>query len=158
MTEITFTKEDQQSFESYLSKQQNGCWLYLGALKNGYGKFWSQSQKKLIHAHRFAYTCFIGPIPDGMCILHSCDNPSCCNPQHLTVGTQEENMQQCLERGRWHEQKGQENNAAKLTEEVVKEIRFLCDLDITQKTIAKKFGVSLRQVHHIRAHKQWCHI
>jgi hypothetical protein len=158
MTEILFTKEDQQLFETHLSKQDNGCWIYVGDMKNGYGEFWLRSQKKLVHAHRFAYTCFIAVIPDDQCVLHTCDNPACCNPQHLSLGTQAENMRQCLERGRWHDQRGKGNNAAKLTDDAVKEIRFLCDLGIRQKSIAKKFGISPRQVRTIRARKQWCHI
>lgn len=74
-----------------LERTPDGCWVWTaGTDQDGYGKFaiglGGQNQ---IHtrAHRFAYEVFIGPIPDGMVVCHSCDNPPCANPDHLWLGT-----------------------------------------------------------------------
>ncbi len=78
------------------------CHIYTGGLTiGGYGKIWFDG--KHLRAHRFAYELEHGPIPDGMCVLHSCDRPSCVNVKHLSLGTHKDNMRQKSERGRHHE-------------------------------------------------------
>lgn len=77
------------------------CWEYTSPRdRGGYGLF-SLAHRITLRAHRFAYEISTGTeIPDGLCILHSCDNPACVNPSHLRVGTRAENMRDCLARGR----------------------------------------------------------
>lgn len=80
-----------------------GCWRWIGKKnKNGYGLFvvFHNGSARGTGAHRMAYYLTNGPIELGMYVLHSCDNPSCVNPAHLSLGTQFANMQQASARGR----------------------------------------------------------
>jgi hypothetical protein len=76
-----------------------GCWLYMGFRKwDGYG--WLSRLGKNTTAHRYAWILTHGEPPEGMHILHKCDNPPCCNPSHLRIGTHDENMAEMRDRGR----------------------------------------------------------
>lgn len=76
------------------------CWPWIGATQShGYGAFYYGTNHS-VRAHRLSYMVFVGPIPEGMYILHSCDNPPCVNPKHLRPGTHEDNMHDKKERGR----------------------------------------------------------
>jgi len=80
-------------------RSDNGCIEWTGArLPTGYGLF--SLDGRMQRAHRVSYELSFGPIPDGLHILHSCDNPPCVNPAHLRPGTRTENMQDKAERGR----------------------------------------------------------
>lgn len=81
-------------------KSSDQCWNWkAGKDKKGYGIFWNSGNK--VRAHRFAFeVAQIGFIPEGMNILHKCDNPSCCNPRHLYAGTQFDNVRDMDTRGR----------------------------------------------------------
>jgi hypothetical protein len=84
-----------------------GCWLWMAAVNDrGYGRFTLDRTGKLIPAHRFAWSAENGPIPPGLLVCHSCDNPPCVNPAHLWLGTQSDNMIDCLAKGRHRHQKG----------------------------------------------------
>jgi len=77
----------------------NGCWLWLaGKHSYGYGLFYSDG--KCVRAHRFAWESVYGPIPDGLFVLHECDNPPCVNPAHLFLGTKRDNRLDCIIKGR----------------------------------------------------------
>ena len=81
-----------------------GCliWPKSRNVQTGYGQFcsWDGKKRKMLTAHRLAYQHFVGHIPDGLWVLHRCDNNSCCNPEHLFLGTQTDNMQDMLAKGR----------------------------------------------------------
>lgn len=78
-----------------------GCWLWTGATARGYGTFGSGGQfGRNVLAHRFAWQRKNGPIPAGMVICHSCDNPPCVNPAHLWIGTHADNVADKIAKGR----------------------------------------------------------
>jgi hypothetical protein len=75
------------------------CWVWTACLNNhGYGKV-GRGHKYFI-AHRLAWIYAIGAIPDKLCVLHRCDNPPCVNPKHLFLGTHQDNMDDCVSKGR----------------------------------------------------------
>jgi hypothetical protein len=81
----------------------DGCWHWTGMRLKGekllpYGYLWLEG--KMVRAHRLAHELFIGPIPTGLLVLHSCDRPWCVNPEHLRAGTHSDNSRDCVSRGR----------------------------------------------------------
>ncbi len=94
--------------EKFILKHKDGCWEWLGCKwRTGYG--YIRKAGKHIAAHRYMYTLYNGPIPKGLCILHMCDNPSCVNPEHLFLGTQQDNMRDMVAKGRNANFKGELN-------------------------------------------------
>jgi HNH endonuclease len=88
-----------ERFWAKVQIRNSGCWEWTAeTVKGGYGRYVHSGRKHL--AHRVAHELLIGAIPDGLLVLHSCDNPPCCNPAHLRVGTAEDNMRDRSERGR----------------------------------------------------------
>lgn len=87
--------------------ETTGCWNWQGGLTGqGYGQSWDSSTQEPLDAHRLSYKTFVGPLPEsdgsyhGICVLHKCDNPKCINPEHLFLGTQKINIQDCAAKGR----------------------------------------------------------
>jgi len=143
--------------ESYLLARsmpvpECGCWIFLGYLNaDGYGQVGKTLPSRL--AHRLSYETFKGEIPAGLGVLHSCDTPSCINPDHLSVGDLGDNMRDMVARGR--QCKGTKNAQAKLTEAEVLAIRAS---PINGKALARTMGISTMLVSLIRRRKIWRHI
>ena len=78
----------------------SGCWNYTGTLINGYGSINTGKFGPRIFLHREMYKIYKGNIPKGMLVCHKCDNPKCCNPDHLFMGTHKDNMQDMWKKGR----------------------------------------------------------
>lgn len=133
----------------------DACWVWRGpcSRRGGYGLV---HIKGVIHkAHRLAWELTHGPIPDGLHVLHSCDNPPCCNPAHLRLGTHAENMADKAARGRAPSLGGALNGNARLTPEAVDDIRVRLTLGMSVRSIAAWFGVDRRTIRRIRDGESW---
>lgn len=86
-------------FNKFVREDPNGCWIWIGGkTSDGYGKFYLNGIKR--RAHRVAWVIRNGQIPEGLNVLHNCDNPSCVNPDHLFLGTQIDNIIDMVSKGR----------------------------------------------------------
>ena len=125
---------------------ETNCWNWDGRkLPTGYGLFYDRDKKRKVYAHRFFYEKLVGKIPDRLCVLHHCYNPSCVNPAHLFLGTQADNMADKVNKGRQRNGVMPEelNPRAKLTRAQVDEIRTRYQKrTVSQQQLAKRFGVS----------------
>jgi hypothetical protein len=140
-----------------LAKQvhvDSGCWEWVGTLNDsGYGVM--RNHYKYVGAHRLSYQQFVGPIPDGMHVLHKCDNRKCINPEHLFVGTNAENVADKVAKGRQRRHHGEKNPHARLTAQDVVAIRASGE---RQKDLAAKYGVTRTCIYDIRVGKSWGHL
>ncbi len=100
------------------------------------------------------------PIQSGLCVLHHCDNPPCCNPSHLFLGTHADNMRDKMEKGRhrFGLNQGERHGNAKLTPERVRSMRMVRELGASYRQLADMFGVSHATVGHICTRKTWKHV
>lgn len=123
---------------------------------NGYGGFWYDG--KTVAAHRFSYLTHTGPIPKGLDVCHSCDNRACVNPDHLFLGTHQDNMTDMVNKKRSPSGIGSRNPRAKIGDLHVIIIREACDAGYKQKDIAKYFCLSTSQLSAIKKRISWTHI
>lgn len=131
-----------------------GCWIWVrGTDSCGYGKTYVHG--KHVGAHRASYEAFKGAIPDGLEVLHSCDTPACCNPDHLSVGTHQQNSHDRVRRGRSARLVGAHNPSARLDEESVRLIRSHKG---SHSSAARAFGVSIATAHRIRTNSSWSNL
>jgi hypothetical protein len=119
------------------------CWEYSGYCKPPAGYGVTESSGRPIYTHRLAYAIFRGPVPDGMEVCHSCDNPPCWNPAHLFVASHSDNVRDMDEKRRRKSAtpRGLANGNATLTDEQVSAIRAVAQTS-SQRSIAAQFGVS----------------
>jgi hypothetical protein len=131
-----------------------GCWEWqAGGTKDGYGTI--KIGGKMCRTHRAVYELYHGPIPDGLCICHTCDNRRCCNPAHLWVGTIAENSADRDEKGRHSPARGEQVHGVKLHAADVQEIRALLAAGVPQTVIAARYGVSTPLIWHIKMGRAW---
>lgn len=133
---------------------EDGCWLWAGQVdKDGYGRVTYLGEQGRAHRKSYELTC--GPIPEGLMVLHSCDNPRCVNPKHLSVGTVVDNAADMMSKGRSAVRIGALNTGSKLTERQAR----LIFADRRHRTeIAAEFGVSIWTVHDIKSGRSWGHL
>tara|TARA_R110002020_G_scaffold177711_1_gene370454 strand:+ start:157 stop:564 length:408 start_codon:yes stop_codon:yes gene_type:complete len=130
------------------------CTEWTGAKDEaGYGLAWKEGACRRMH--RWAYAEKHGPIPDGLHVLHRCDNPSCYNTDHLFLGTHRENMQDKKAKGRCSSMPGEKHPQAKLTWEKVRDIRAVEHYHGVNKALAKQFDVHHSSISLIRKGKIW---
>jgi hypothetical protein len=183
---------DKKRFWSKVDKKpgqgpKGDCWECRSRIKKSrYGTF---SYKDISYsAHRVAYFLTHGPIPDDLCVLHDCDNPPCCNPDHLWVGTHKDNAidkvmkdrcntptgdrhgsrthPECRPRGKKHgahtkperRARGSQHGNSKLTENSVSEIKRRLRSGDAPRAIALDFGVHIETVGYISRGKTWTHV
>lgn len=138
------------------------CWEWSGArIRNGYGRFWTGERE--MKAHRYSYELHVGPIPDGLLVCHSCDNPPCVNPAHLWVGTNDDNMADKKAKGRnptgdangsrrfiERMPRGERHSAATITNRQASEIIAAYEAGgVTQTQLAARYGASQSTVGNI---------
>jgi hypothetical protein len=140
-----FSKKTMKSFEAkYLANEDTGCWEWTASCaRGGYGQFSTSlvDGKTWYRAHRFSYVAHRGEIPDGMVVMHTCDNPACVNPDHLKLGTQADNMmdRDAKSRGIWN-----------------KTVHLPCDVETIKRSkkgdreLAQEFGCSPGHIWKIR--------
>ena len=108
----------------------------------------------IIGAHRYSYELAYGPIPDGLCCCHRCDNPQCINPEHLFLGTRSDNLQDAVRKGRMAH--GETQGNSKLTEVDVRAIRE--DKVSTGSILGEKYGVHPNTIYAIKKGLTWKHV
>jgi hypothetical protein len=135
--------------------QPSGCWVWTGNLDSkGYGRIRHKGQGQLVH--RVAYDLSVGEIPEGLWVLHRCDNASCINPAHLFLGTPQDNVDDMIAKGRnAPPQRGEGNGMAILTADQVQAIRRLIAEGWRSCDLARHFGVSPGAVCHIKSGRTW---
>jgi hypothetical protein len=136
------------------------CWLWKAQLNSmGYGVFtyhrkrtaWQRSPQ--IYSHRLSWMFENGQIPEGMCVLHQCDTPACCNPSHLFLGTRTENSADMVAKSR--QKYGEHHFRAKLTDDEIRQIR---NDPRSSRQIAPEFGVQSGAIRKIRQGIRWKHV
>ena len=153
----------EERFWKYVNKTDT-CWLWTGAIHNsGYGIINTGGKNgKAKRAHRISWAIHYGPIPDGMCVCHHCDTPACVNPEHLFLGTRDDNNQDMKRKGRYNHTRcarGERHWYAKLTDKQVLEIRYKYETDKpTLRSLADEYGVTPQAIHRIVRRRLWRHV
>ncbi len=164
-------------------EKTDSCWLWTGTRINGYGNIKESGHRgRNLRAHRVSYELHHGPIPDGLFVLHRCDNPPCVNPAHLFLGTLKDNSEDMIRKGRrpsvfvqpesrptgdrngsrLHPEqrpRGVNNGRAKLSEAQVLDIRRAYERgEMTLRDMATQHGVSHRLIRLIVRREIWQHL
>jgi len=137
--------------------EQTGCWDWLKFKdRNKYGHIKVLGKSELVH--RVAYQTLVGDIPSGMFVCHRCDNPSCLNPEHLFVGTNQDNIDDKVAKNRQSkigQQKGSKHSLAKLTEKDIVDIRIST---LSQNKLALLYGMTQSSISQIQNKITWSHV
>lgn len=130
-------------------KNEDACWNWIGNYtRGGYGSFRVGLSMKV--ASRISWEIHFGEIPKKLHVLHKCDNPACVNPKHLFLGTDQDNSDDKIKKGRQVVLWGEKNLFHKLSDAQVLEIRRRYALgNETQEKLGKEFGVSISNISHI---------
>lgn len=123
--------------------------------KQGYGKVYADGKHRRVHC--VAYELTKGPIPSGIKVCHTCDNPPCFRPSHLFLGSAKQNTQDCVRKGRMNSPRG-EARKKKLKDYQVIEMRRLREEGWSQKALAERFSVKPGMVSRIVNRIYWTHI
>lgn len=152
---------DSVRFAAYTRLAPSGCLEWTGSRgTTGYGQFYFQGRPS-VKAHRAAWVMAFGPIPDGMYVLHRCDNRTCVEPSHLFLGTHADNMADMSSKGRASSGPGLRGSTignSTLHESDVVRMRQLRAAGWTYKELAAEFATSLSNAHLICMRKHWKHV
>lgn len=164
------SEKDRRRFDSKIKLCESGCWEWCGWKNNkGYGIFdvfiGKRRSRKLL-AHRVNFAIHNGHIPNGLFILHRCDNPICVNPEHLFAGTQKENVADAMRKGRNSTPPassrkffiGSRHGNARLTEEIVREARRRNAAGESGHNLAKEYGVHFVTMYDALRGETWKHV
>lgn len=137
--------------------EATGCWVWTAAqASKGYGEIKIPKTRRQIPAHCLSYLIHRGPIPAGTCVLHSCDNPPCVNPEHLFLGTKKDNAMDMVSKKR--HLYGQMHPNSKLTEAQVLKILSLIAAGLPQVMIAQMYHVNQMLISRIKHGERWAHL
>lgn len=151
-----------------MTARVDGCLLWNGSRdKDGYGL--TSIGHKTVRVSRAVWEHHHGPIPDGLMVMHSCDNPPCSDIDHFSIGSGRQNVQDSMNKGRWHTAshfrrppgkiaRGEASNMSKLTEWDVYAIRIWLRLGANKKEIAKRFGVHWSGIYKLNSGEAWAHV
>lgn len=132
------------------------CWVWTSGIRNGYGRIWLPGGLVAISAHRAAWEIHFGPIPQGLLVLHRCDNKVCVNPKHLFLGTSQDNHDDmCRKRRIAH---GERHGNSKLSDTDVAQIRRHRRQGVPLRVLARLFSVHLLTISFIATNRTWKHV
>ncbi len=133
---------------------EDECWPWMGSKSNPYGKF--KLSEKTVSAHRLIWEMFNGMMKKDMLVCHTCNNTYCCNPNHLYLGTSQDNMNDRKKAGHYNPLCGEESHLHKLTEIEVKNIRKLYSTKLyTYTKLGEEFNVHRKTISRIVNGKNW---
>jgi hypothetical protein len=153
-----YDRTPEERFQAGLGPKDpvTGCIEWTGSRARGYGHI--KRAGKTVLTHRLAYELKHGPIPEGLDVCHTCDNPACCNTDHHYLDTHAGNMADMMAKGRGNQPKGEAHGKAKLTEADVAEIRRRLAAGEVPRVIAADFNVDASTVCKIKTGKSWSHL
>lgn len=156
-----YTAESIARFWSRVNRgQPDACWPW-GRLRNPqtYGRatmqFDNGTPPRRLFAHRTAYELAVGPIPEGLCVCHHCDQPYCCNPAHLFLGTHQDNVDDMRAKGGVSKSFGTDNPASKLSETQAQVIRRHHERGVSVADLSALFEVKPATVRKIIRGETW---
>jgi hypothetical protein len=161
LAEIRHAKRLRSSPEAFWARVPpgDGCRIWPGRRNaSGYGPVSWMGRDVL--AHRLAYALAKGPIPAGRVVMHTCDNPPCCNPDHLELGSIDDNIRDMLRKHRHRPGgvSGLANHKSKLSPPLVCELRAAWHAGESIKSIARRTGLAVGTVHPMLHGKTWAHV
>lgn len=137
-------------------KKSDGCWEWTAMKRGGYGRITRDGKSNgMLTAHRLSWELAHGAIPVGLFVLHKCDNPPCVRPDHLFLGTQYDNVQDRVAKGREGDRSGEKNGRAKLSHGQVAQIRQLHTEGKSYRELALVYGVHYGHIGQIVHGKCW---
>lgn len=159
--DLTQTQIDAFWSKVEITDTPKSCWLWRGAKKpKGYGNV--RINGLYLLAHRVAFELTSGALPEGFIVCHICDNPSCCNPSHLMLGTVKSNAADMLIKNRQKKKiyaaRGEKNGNSKLSSKSVVSIRNLRNSGMKIKDIADKYRMSSTAISSVLTGETWSHV
>ena len=155
---------EQKFWEKVDRRSDEDCWNWKASiLKSGYGNLrikCADGEYRTHTSHRLSWEINRGNIPCGMWVLHTCDNRACVNPSHLFLGSQQDNIRDCVVKNRNFvpkARKGVENERSKLDDYVVKIIRYVGNR-VSADELAREFGTCKTNIYAIRKYETWKHV
>lgn len=133
---------------------ENGCFICTSHPKGKWGHAMTSRNNVSMGVYRLVYIECFGEIQEGLQVRHKCDNGSCINPEHLELGTDQQNKDDMVKRGR--SRVGDKHHNVKITSEIAYFIKN--DVEYSAKDLAEKYGIQVRQVMRIRSGERWGHI